>query len=239
MSQWPYDLLEIGDDADERTIKRAYARLLKVTRPDEDPSGFQRLNEAYEAALQHLAGHAVMGPADTHAYAGDRPAFLILPATEDIISVPIKRDVDTAGRSAFDAHAVSGALIACARTATTPDLHRWLAEHPDLMSLDAKDAMVVVVISELEREEPLPTPQIEVILAFFGIHEVLHAYPTLARRIDALRTRSRTAHPTWADLRFRESPAMRRQNPFVESSALLLVSLGALIGLLRMCQGAG
>jgi hypothetical protein len=45
-------VLGLGSDADERAIKRAYAARLKTTRPDEDPEGFQRLNEAYQAALQ-------------------------------------------------------------------------------------------------------------------------------------------------------------------------------------------
>ncbi|MGN6154037.1 MAG: hypothetical protein ACTHOH_18855 [Lysobacteraceae bacterium] len=45
-------LLGLGTDADERAIKRAYATRLKATRPDEDPEGFQRLNEAYQSALQ-------------------------------------------------------------------------------------------------------------------------------------------------------------------------------------------
>ena len=47
----PWTLLGLNDDADERTVKRQYAKLLKVTRPDEDPEAFQRLREAYERAL--------------------------------------------------------------------------------------------------------------------------------------------------------------------------------------------
>jgi hypothetical protein len=46
-----WSLLELAEDADARTIKRSYARLLKTYRPDEDPEGFQRLREAYEQAL--------------------------------------------------------------------------------------------------------------------------------------------------------------------------------------------
>lgn len=49
MSHW--QLLDLTPDADERSIKRAYARLLKNHRPDENPDAFQRLREAYEAAL--------------------------------------------------------------------------------------------------------------------------------------------------------------------------------------------
>ena len=40
--------------ASERDVKRAYAKLLKTTRPDKDPEGFQRLREAYDIALMEL-----------------------------------------------------------------------------------------------------------------------------------------------------------------------------------------
>ncbi|MHA6194507.1 J domain-containing protein [Pseudomonas wadenswilerensis] len=49
MDAW--EVLGLEEDADERAIKRAYARLLKVHRPDEDAEAFQRLREAYESAL--------------------------------------------------------------------------------------------------------------------------------------------------------------------------------------------
>lgn len=48
----PFNILGIAADADERTIKLAYAKLLKLTRPDDDPEGFQRLNQAYRQALK-------------------------------------------------------------------------------------------------------------------------------------------------------------------------------------------
>ncbi|NVZ21511.1 J domain-containing protein [Pseudomonas costantinii] len=50
MSCW--EVLGLNADADTRSIKRRYAVLLKQHRPDEDPTGFQRLREAYEHALQ-------------------------------------------------------------------------------------------------------------------------------------------------------------------------------------------
>ncbi|MEE4104807.1 J domain-containing protein [Pseudomonas viridiflava] len=49
MSCW--NVLALAPGADTRTIKRQYAALLKKTRPDDDPEGFQRLREAYEEAL--------------------------------------------------------------------------------------------------------------------------------------------------------------------------------------------
>ena len=47
-----WTLLQLPEDADERSIKRSYARLLKSHRPDEDAEGFQRLRDAYEHALK-------------------------------------------------------------------------------------------------------------------------------------------------------------------------------------------
>lgn len=43
--------LNIDADADARTIKRAYARELKLINLDTDPAAFQQLREAYDAAL--------------------------------------------------------------------------------------------------------------------------------------------------------------------------------------------
>jgi hypothetical protein len=67
--------------SDEREVKRAYARKLKVTRPEDDPQAFQELRDAYEVALR-MAKHAatldddevseVQAPAFDY---DDRPAY--------------------------------------------------------------------------------------------------------------------------------------------------------------------
>ena len=66
MSHW--QLLELDPDADERSIKRAYARLLKRHRPDEDPDAFQRLREAYEASLEEARWRAQLDEDEDEAY---------------------------------------------------------------------------------------------------------------------------------------------------------------------------
>lgn len=47
-----WEVLGIEPDSDKKTIKIAYAKLLKKHRPEEDPEGFQRLHKAYKNALQ-------------------------------------------------------------------------------------------------------------------------------------------------------------------------------------------
>jgi hypothetical protein len=55
----PWAVLELDRaTATERDVKRAYARLLKRHRPDQDPEGFQRANDAYLRALSELADAA-------------------------------------------------------------------------------------------------------------------------------------------------------------------------------------
>jgi hypothetical protein len=51
----PWALLGIAPTTDAAAIRRAYARELKLTRPDEDPEGFQRLVQARDAALKRAA----------------------------------------------------------------------------------------------------------------------------------------------------------------------------------------
>lgn len=49
MDYW--DELGIAPTSEKRDIKRAYAKLLKTTKPDDNPEGFKALNAAYQAAL--------------------------------------------------------------------------------------------------------------------------------------------------------------------------------------------
>ena len=47
---WPWSELGLPGPADLAAVRHAYAERLKTTHPEEDPEGFQRLNEAYQQA---------------------------------------------------------------------------------------------------------------------------------------------------------------------------------------------
>src|SRR5262245_15772163 len=76
MNAWT--MLGIAPTVDQAAIRRAYARRLKVTRPEDDPEGFQRLLRAREIALGEAAEREELGVDDTgdpddESASGDRP----------------------------------------------------------------------------------------------------------------------------------------------------------------------
>lgn len=51
MNWW--EILNIPYDSDLKTIKKSYAKLLKIYNPEDDSEGYQRLREAYDAAIKY------------------------------------------------------------------------------------------------------------------------------------------------------------------------------------------
>lgn len=123
MNHW--QLLSLTPDADERSIKRAYARLLKTHRPDENPDEFQRLREAYEASLAEARWRAQ--------------------ADEDVVDAPI---VVSAPAPEYSQPAEVSSLVMPLEhvdipTAISPpepsleQMQQWLAEGKDRQVVDA------------------------------------------------------------------------------------------------------
>ncbi|MDE5748705.1 MAG: J domain-containing protein, partial [Acetatifactor sp.] len=50
--KWIFAVLGIERTKDQEEIRGAYRRLLQQVNPEDDPEGFKRLREAYEAALK-------------------------------------------------------------------------------------------------------------------------------------------------------------------------------------------
>lgn len=50
-----FEILEIAETKDENLIKEAYRKKLVTVNPEDNPEGFKRLREAYEAALRYAA----------------------------------------------------------------------------------------------------------------------------------------------------------------------------------------
>jgi hypothetical protein len=93
----PFARLGLSEDADEAQIKRAYARELRLARPDEDPQAFQRLHEAYlrclELAQRKESLADVTDAADVSDDTAPEPRFaqvsqsFALPATQPLVAI--------------------------------------------------------------------------------------------------------------------------------------------------------
>jgi protein TonB len=117
------DLLGLDEQAQERDIRRAYARRLKQVDQEGDPAGFQRLRDAYETALGWAAWKARQDaepeaePAPDNAPAEADPP----PAEEPGAELP-------AAPAAEDPRALAHAVF-----------HRFVANMPALLEQQPRD----------------------------------------------------------------------------------------------------
>ncbi len=205
-----FGVLGLPPTADERAIKRAYAALLRVHRPDEDPADFQRINEAYAEALAQCRGDAPLpDEADRVRQAiwaaiedapspddGDAPALDTGTRTRAPVHTPEVHtpEAPAPAEAAPDAPCTVGdfldALHERAMKGTADELAEWLQSHPALFGLHVKQALAPHVVALLEEHREVPGRQVETLLAFFGLDQVDDSSPVEQARVFALMARA-------------------------------------------------
>jgi hypothetical protein len=167
-------------DADVASIKRAYARLLRTTRPDDDPEAFQRLHTAYKLALAHAGKSSV---------SATRPTEQTLPHTQP----PPAADVsDVSPDATKRTHAPSAApappalpvvnISALATDVIDTAMHAgsgrellsWLQSRQDFWSILIKQQTGQVVMQRLfQQPRAMPVECLDTLLRFFDLEHVL------------------------------------------------------------------
>ena len=183
-----FGVLGLDRTADARAIKRAYAALLRVHRPDEDPAGFQRINDAYQAALAYRAWVDAHGePID-----GDNGAHedgVVLP--DPLPHAPTPRATPTDDDAtpyapiapvaeAQDLHDLDAAIdqlldemLALARAGKARPVLEFLRSSCTYWSMEAKQRLAGRLVARLE-QEPVAMPRecFDALMGFFGLDDI-------------------------------------------------------------------
>ena len=202
----PFRLLGLRKDADIAQIKRAYAKLLRSHRPDEDPAGFQRLHEAYEACLEQArwreqgwdddyddeaaedagatAAHRSGVPDETPFAPPDAGATVVDGVEET------HGDDETFATDAFDAGAFGDELLGRMRVESPHAVETWLQAHDDLYSLDRKRALQPLVVDALDALDTATAARhYDTVARFFGMDTVSGTDGWLHHRLDGIQQR--------------------------------------------------
>lgn len=179
--------LGLSRTTDEREIKRAYARLLKTTRPDDDPAGFQRLNEAYQQALhyaQHAAAHSLeeveepvaveleyeLELADAAPVAQAHPASVPRVVSAAAVDIPLDLPVEVPlrGPRAPTPQFVTEEIFSQSRQLKPGPLNAWLTQHEALYALALKAEVArQVQFAIINNDADFPLHNIPILASFF------------------------------------------------------------------------
>ena len=194
----PFKVLGLDDEADLAVIKRAYARLLRTHRPDEDPHAFQRLHEAYASCLEHARWREwdAQAEVDAQGEAHGIPLPASQPGNEEVAQAihdpadppqaPGDAGDDASPASAFRLDAFLDEFLQMARVPHV-DIDAWLRRHQDLYSVDNKAMVADALVWRLLDEPPLPTRVLAATLHHFELDVVNAPYQRMEGAIEQLR----------------------------------------------------
>lgn len=129
-------------EADERAIKREYAKRLKTVRPDEDPDGFQRLHALYQQALQFI----------------EQRARGVLQRVVEPAPEPVPAPAREAITFDFDAFYNQMLALGTPRDAGAGDMRAFLLGNEALWHLGLKRAVAETCIRRLWEDKPSLSP---------------------------------------------------------------------------------
>ncbi|WP_286070398.1 hypothetical protein [Stenotrophomonas sp. 57] len=181
---WGLDVLELDEDADERAIKRAYAQRLRLTRPEDDPVAFQQLHEAYQAALAWAKDRTT----EEAPWPGSEPEAPLQWAAPRVEDAGPQADDHVRADPCMDVEAIARRILAEAVQQEPDALQEWLAQQPELWSLQDKarigDALLDALFSATE---PVQADNLDVLAERFGWDEIgssVDPYALDARRME-------------------------------------------------------
>lgn len=155
---YPWSVLGIERTADAAVIRRAYARKLKTTRPDDDPEGFQRLLRAREAALREVAEREARSQADRADAPADTEVEVLEAPQEPMAAVPIELAPEAIAAAGPIRRIVLTGADEIVREASDTAPRVVIADEPE-DEPNAGAAVPRIVVMDWDDDEPGPRPR--------------------------------------------------------------------------------
>lgn len=186
---WAYERLGLSGTPTVREVKRAYARLLKETRPEDDPQAFQDLRTAYEAALQWAQwAEAAPEQAESKPVLEPQPKFVQVqtltpvktpdwvpepvPVREPVVA-PVVVPMPPLPALPTGDEMAQAIFMHAASCRSPEEVHDWLVNHPDLLSLELKhDTAIALERAIVNWEQPMFAECLDAVWSFFDLDQV-------------------------------------------------------------------
>lgn len=154
---WALDVLDLDASADEKAIKRAYAKKLKVTRPDNDPVAFQQLNEAYQAALawrksMPIITEETISPSENQTTLAPEDT-----SYSDNLTPPTHDQTTFAAKEVKNHHSLYKNCMQLVALDDSHQLQQWLTQYITLLNNEQLHDFSVILINNWKKYFP-PVP---------------------------------------------------------------------------------